>query len=221
MTSQTPIDLAHSALLIMDYQESIVHDIAAKDSDLLPRMERVLTAARAAGLPVIYIVVRFREGYPEVSPRNRSFAAIRGTGRLVMGHPGSAIVTALAPRPDEVLLTKHRVGAFSTTPLATILRARKITTLILCGVATSGVVLSTVRAAADLDYALVVVADCCADRDPEVHRVLTEKVFPRQAEVVRAADVLSRLRAQPAPKPAEREMGSAGAAAVVRGGGDS
>jgi nicotinamidase-related amidase len=54
---------------------------------------------------------------------------------------------------------------------------------VLAGIATSGVVLSTVRQAADLDYRLIVLADACADRDPEVHRVLTEKVFPRQAQV--------------------------------------
>ena len=42
---------------------------------------------------------------------------------------------------------------------------------------------STLRQAADLDYRLVVLADACLDADPEVHRVLIEKVFPRQADV--------------------------------------
>ena len=54
----------------------------------------------------------------------------------------------------------------------------------LAGIATSGVVLSTLRQAADLDFQITVLADGCADADPEVHRVLTEKVFPRQADVV-------------------------------------
>jgi nicotinamidase-related amidase len=54
---------------------------------------------------------------------------------------------------------------------------------VLAGIATSGVVLSTLRQAADLDYQLTVLADGCLDADPEVHRVLLEKVFPRQAEV--------------------------------------
>ena len=58
--------------------------------------------------------------------------------------------------------------------------------------ATSGVVLSTVRQAADLDYRLVVLADGCLDADPEVHRVLTEKVFPRQADVLTVADWIQR-----------------------------
>jgi hypothetical protein len=57
-------------------------------------------------------------------------------------------------------------------------------TLILGGIATSGVVLSTLREAADKDFALTVLSDACLDADPEVHRVLMEKVFPRQANVL-------------------------------------
>jgi len=59
---------------------------------------------------------------------------------------------------------------------------------VLGGISTSGVVLSTVRQAADLDYRLTVLADACGDWDMEVHRVLTEKVFPRQAVVNTVAD---------------------------------
>ena len=68
------------------------------------------------------------------------------------------------------------------------LRAGGIDHLVLAGIATSGVVLSTLRQAADLDYRLTVLADGCLDADPEVHRVLTEKVFPRQAGVAGIAD---------------------------------
>lgn len=64
-----------------------------------------------------------------------------------------------------------------------ILRALGVTRLVLAGIATSGVVLSTVRQAADLDFELVVLSDACADTDPEVHRILLDKVFPRQARV--------------------------------------
>jgi nicotinamidase-related amidase len=62
---------------------------------------------------------------------------------------------------------------------------------VLAGIATSGVVLSTIRQAADLDYELTVLEDGCADADPEVHRVLMEKVFPRQASVITAQEWIS------------------------------
>lgn len=193
MADQLTLDRSHTALLIMDYQQDIVTRIAAHDPGLLDRAATVLAAARAAHIPVIYIVVRFRDGYPEVSPRNPSFAAIRTSGRMLEGTPGAEIVAQVAPLPGEPVVAKRRTGAFSTTDLETILRAQGITTLVLMGIATSGVILSTVRWAADMDYGLVVVEDCCADGDEEVHRVLTQKVFPRQAAVVRSNAVVEAL----------------------------
>ena len=92
-----------------------------------------------------------------------------------------------------MVVTKHRVSAFAGTDLQMVLRASGIETLVLAGIATSGVILSTIRHAADADYRLVVVADCCGDRDPEVHRVLTEKVFVRQATVTTAEAVIGAL----------------------------
>jgi len=77
-----------------------------------------------------------------------------------------------------VVVTKRRVSAFTGSDLEVVLRADGMDRLVLAGIATSGVVLSTLRQAADLDYRLTVLADGCLDADPEVHRVLTEKVFP-------------------------------------------
>ncbi len=186
MAEQVRIDPQHTAVLIMDYQTAIVSAMAEQHPGLLDRAAALLDAARAADVPVIYVAVRFREGYPEVSARNRGFSAIRTSGRLLEGTAAAEIHPRVAPRPGEVLVTKRRVGAFSTTDLETILRAQQVTTLVLLGISTSGVVLSTVRWAADADYELIVVEDCCADADDEVHRVLTGKVFPRQASVVPA-----------------------------------
>ena len=74
-----------------------------------------------------------------------------------------------------------------------VLRANDIRNLVILGYATSGVVLSTVRYASDLDFNLFVVEDCCSDSDPEVHDFLTGRIFPRQAEVVQSADVIAAL----------------------------
>ena len=76
-----------------------------------------------------------------------------------------------------------------------ILRSKNIETLILMGHATSGVILSTVRLGADLDYNLVVVVDGCADLDPEVHQLLMEKVIPRQGTVVSSKEMVEALAA--------------------------
>jgi len=86
------------------------------------------------------------------------------------------------------VVTKKRVSAFTGSDLEVLLRANGIRHLVLCGIATSGVVLSTLREAADKDYQVTVLSDLCADMDAEVHRVLLEKVFPRQAAVVTTAE---------------------------------
>jgi nicotinamidase-related amidase len=172
-----------SALLIMDLQRGIV-DRFGNDEGFLTRLGAAATAARSAGIQVVYVVVGFRPGYPEVSERNKSFAAITGSGRFSEGDPGAAIHPGVAPEPGEVIVTKRRVSAFAGSDLDVVLRSAGIDHLILAGIATSGVVLSTVRQAADLDYRLTVLADGCLDADAEVHRVLLGKVFPRQADVV-------------------------------------
>lgn len=168
----------------MDYQRTVVEGYG--NAELVTRTAGVIGAAREAGMRVIYVVVGFRPGYPEVSPHNAMFGQLRHSGRFEAGGPGTEIHPGVAPAPGEVIVTKHRVSAFAGTDLDMVLRAGDIETLVLAGIATSGVVLSTLRHAADADYRLEVLEDCCTDRDPEVHRVLMEKVFPRQATVTTA-----------------------------------
>ncbi|HEU0317832.1 MAG TPA: isochorismatase family cysteine hydrolase [Solirubrobacteraceae bacterium] len=172
-----------TALLVMDVQRAIV-DRVGGSPELLDRLAAAIVAARAAAVRVIYVQIGFRPGHPEVSPRNRSFAALSGSGAFVADDPANAIHPAVAPQPGDLVVTKRRVSAFAGSDLDVVLRAGGIDRLVLTGIATGGVVLSTLRAAADLDFGLTVLADGCADADPEVHRVLLEKVFPRQAEVV-------------------------------------
>jgi nicotinamidase-related amidase len=175
------------ALLIMDVQRGIVERYD-HDGGYLDRLATAIAAARSAGVPVTYVTVAFRPGYPEVSERNKSFSAVAGTGRFTEGDPGVQIPAVIAPAPGEVTVTKRRVSAFTGSDLEVLLRARGTGHLVLAGIATSGVVLSTLRQAADLDYQLTVLADGCLDPDPEVHQVLLGKVFPRQAEVTTIAD---------------------------------
>jgi nicotinamidase-related amidase len=184
--------MTSTALLIMDVQAGIVQRFG-DDAGYLTRLSAAIAAAREAGIGVIYVVVGFRPGYPEVSERNKSFAAVAGTGRFADGDPGARIHPAVAPAAGDVIVTKRRVSAFAGSDLDVVLRASGVDHLVLAGIATSGVVLSTVRQAADLDYRLTVLSDCCLDGDPDVHSVLAEKVFPRQAEVISVAEWTARL----------------------------
>lgn len=175
-----------TALLVMDLQPGILGRYASTD-DYLARVGGGIAAARKAGIKVIYVTVSFRPGRPEVSSRNKMFSS-GAAAAFVTGDPSTAVHPAVAPAAGEVHVIKRRVSAFAGSDLDVVLRAGNIDSLVLCGVATSGVVLSTLRQAADLDYRLVVLSDGCLDQDPEVHRVLTEKVFVRQADVKTVAD---------------------------------
>jgi nicotinamidase-related amidase len=186
--SESKFDAAHSALLVMDFQSSIVERFTAGQDALLSATAETIAAARRSKMRVIYVVVGFRPGFPEISARNKSFSAIKTSGGFATDiHP------RVAPAADDVIITKHRVGAFLGTDLDMILRASDIDSLVMCGIATSGVVLSTLRYAADADYRIIVLRDCCSDSDPETHTCLLEKIFPRQATVMNSAEFIQGL----------------------------
>jgi tRNA (adenine37-N6)-methyltransferase len=189
-----------TVLLVMDVQAGIVARFG-DPAGYLERLAAAIGAARQAGVPVIYVTVGFRDGYPEVSGRNKTFAAIAGSGGMTSSDPAAVVHPAVAPRPGDPVVTKRRVSAFAGSDLDVLLRGLEAGRLVLAGIATSGVVLSTLRQAADLDYAVTVLSDACLDRDQDVHEVLTRKVFPRQAEVMTveqwSAELLARLPHEP------------------------
>ena len=175
-----------TALLVMDVQNGIVERFGAATGPFLEILASAARAARDAGVPVIHVRVAFRSGAPEASPRNAVFA--ERAGSFTEGEVATEIHPVLAPAPADVVVTKRRVSAFTGSDLEVALRSLEVDSLVLSGIATGGVVLSTLRQAADLDFGLTVLSDGCLDADPEVHRVLTEKVFPRQASVVTAGE---------------------------------
>jgi nicotinamidase-related amidase len=190
------LDRQHTALLIADFYATFMGSLPhAVDRQVVEKTQRLQRAAREAGLFVCYCATVFRPGYVEISERNKTFRERKHSGQPAISDPVQLIHPAVLPAAGEVVVGKHRVNALYGTALDPILRANDIDTLIILGYATSGVVLSTTRYAADLDYRLVVVEDCCADQDPEVHDFLTQRIFPRQAEVVGAADVMEALKA--------------------------
>jgi nicotinamidase-related amidase len=188
MTDATStIDPQRAILLVMDYQPAILANVPDLDG-LLKRAARAIGVARASGMAVGYVRVAFTDAdYEAAAAANPRFAAMGTLRRMDDGTPETAVHPAVAPGPGDIEVRKTRHGAFSTTDLDRQLRERGIDTLVLAGVSTSGVLLSTVRDASDRDYTLYVLEDACADRDPEVHDVLMHKVFPRQDSVISVA----------------------------------
>ena len=185
------VDAAQTALVLMDFQPAVLGTVAESDTAaLLANAEKALTWARSAGLTVAHVRVAFQDAdYRAIPQRNRAFAPLRGGGMMADGSPECEIIESLRPQGDEIVVRKTRFGSFSTTNLSSRLREAGIESLILAGISTSGVVLSTVRDAADQDFQIYVLADACADGNPHVHSLLTEAVFAHQAYVINTAQL--------------------------------
>jgi nicotinamidase-related amidase len=185
-----PIDPGRTALLVMDYQRGIVGMIEDSDA-LLGRAGQAIDLVRDRGGHVGYVRVAFTDADLEAIPPTSGMGARIAAGPQAFhaDSPTTAIHDKVAPQDGDIIVRKTRVGAFSTTDLEQQLRDRGIDTLVLAGISTSGVVLSTVRDASDRDYRLFVLSDATADRDPAVHAFLIEQVFPRQADVITIAEL--------------------------------
>ena len=173
----------NTALLVMDVQRVTVNRL--KDSTpFINSITKSIQTARKCKIPVIYVIVGFRKGYPEVSPDNKSFSVIKNGTMNFDSEESAKVHASIEPQPGDIIVTKKRVSAFTGSDLEVVLRSLGIKYLVLSGLATGGVVLSTLREAADKDFVITVLSDCCADIDEEVHRVLITKIFLRQAEVI-------------------------------------
>jgi nicotinamidase-related amidase len=176
------IDPKKTAVLSLDIQEGILGFVPSAQA-AFPNAARVVESSRKGGFLLIHVGIGFEPGYPEISSGHPRFSMIKERGLFVKGSESARIHSSIFKSGDTVVY-KHRVSAFSGNALHMILRSQRIENLVLFGIATSGIVLSTVRLASDLDFKCVVIKDACFDSDEEVHRVLTEKVFASQATVI-------------------------------------
>ena len=189
------LDRSKTALLIADFYAEMMGSLPhAVDRKVVDKTRSLQRAARDAGILVCYSATVFRPGYLEISDRNKTFSQRKQSGQEAVSDPVALIHRSVRPNPDEVVVGKHRVNALFGTDLDMVLRSNGIENLVILGYATSGVVLSTVRYAADLDYRLFVVEDCCSDQDAEVHDFLTQRIFPRQADVVSSYEIIDALK---------------------------
>ena len=183
------IDIKRSILLIMDYQNGIVGRMPNSDI-IIDKLSDLLIKCRKVSMTIGYVRVALRDDeYELVSKNNKSFREAADKRIMNDQSEDTQIDQRVAPQPGDIIVRKKRVGAFSTTDLDNQLKERGIDTIILAGFSTSGVVLSTIRDAADKDYLIYVLADACSDPDQEVHNTLINKVFPRQTTVINTVDL--------------------------------
>jgi nicotinamidase-related amidase len=173
-----------TVLLVMDIQETMMGYLP-NPAPLLSNIQKAIGAARLAGIPVIYVTLSFRKGHPEIHESHARFGAIKATNMMLTpSDAGTSVHPDVDPETEDIIVIKKRVSAFAGSDLEVILRALRAEHLILSGFSTNGVVLSTLREAADKDYHVTVLSDACTDPEPETHDFLIKKVFPFSGEVM-------------------------------------
>lgn len=180
----------NTALVVMDMQAGIVN-MYPDAKEVIKNVNQAIVTARKNNIPVIYVVVGFRQGSPEISANNKGFSVSKERMANANMEEWMKIHPEVWHDAKDMIVIKRRVSAFTGSDLEVVLRAKDIKHIVLTGIATSGVVLSTTREAADKDYRITILSDACADGDEEVHRVLTTKVFPRQADVITVVEWLA------------------------------
>ena len=189
--AEIELDLNSTALIIADFYAEAMNTVPhALERGVVEKAQALQETARGVGIMLLYTATVFRDGYPEISPRNKTFSERKSSGQPAVSDPIAIIHPQVAPRPGEPVIGKHRVNPFYQTDLEMILRANGVETLALFGYATSGVILSMVRYGADADFRLVVVEDCCVDREAEVHDFLINRIFPRQTTIASSTEVI-------------------------------
>jgi nicotinamidase-related amidase len=185
------LDRARTALLCLDMHNVIVGRVPEGQREkLVPNVKRVLDAARGSGLQVIYVAVGRRREF--MSPRNKFSGATGFVTDPAQLAQAMAFVEAVAPREDEPIVRKPRISAFYGSELQSMLTARDIDTIVLTGVATDFVVDSTARYAADADYRVIVLEDCCGAFSDEQHACAISSLS-HLVEIARSEDFLSSL----------------------------
>jgi len=190
-----------TAILLLDLQNEMVDPkgkIGAgglakvvEDRRVIDNVRSVLDAARARGLPIVFVRLGFRADYADalsVAPRVEK---LKANGAAVLGTWGTDFPNAIAPRSDEIVFTKQCVNPFFNTGLMTWLLRRGVRNVVLLGVVTNLVVESTARAADDAGFAVTVLEDCCAAPNPEWHRFSVESMLPLFGKVTSSSAFLN------------------------------
>ena len=174
----------NAALVLIDLQKGIVElPTVHPSSEIVGRSAQLAQAFRERGLPVVLVNVAGRApGRTDAGIRNYAFPP-----------DWTELVAELKQQPSDLLLTKHRVGAFLGTALDELLRERGVTQIFLGGVSTSVGVESTARSAYDLGYNVVFVSDAMTDMNEDAHTKRVEIMFPRLGEVETTDGVLKAL----------------------------
>jgi nicotinamidase-related amidase len=163
--------------------------------DALPHIQRLLGAAREAGIPIVHITGLDKSGvdgwsHPSGRAARRSSSDTEHAERLSRRFE---IIDEVAPRPGEAVLRKASPSAFWGTPLIGHLNANRVDTLIVCGESTSGCVRATVVDGRTNRFNVIVAEECVFDRHEAPHAINLFDMHQKYADVVSTSRIVEEL----------------------------
>ena len=182
-----------AALLIVDVVMAYLDpasNLYAAAEPALASNERLLAAARAAGVPVIFTNVEYQAGGADGGQFYRKVPALKA---FLKDSPLGAFPPTVQPKADEIVVTKQYASAFFGTSLAATLTSLGVDTVFVTGFSTSGCVRASALDALQHGFAPFVVRDACADRHPAPHEANLFDLQAKYAEVVSEAHALTLL----------------------------
>jgi nicotinamidase-related amidase len=197
------LDPARTALLVVHMAKGVAGPVdtpfnrlfrqRAENTGVIGVQARLLDRFRTAKAKVVYTLVTYQPGLPGVRPNSPLFRTLINSPTLLQGTPAVDVINEVAPRPDEPVVRGQAANGFDGTALGTILRVAGVDTLVLVGIATDVAVESTARAASDLQYRTIVVADACQADSDEAHSRALDVLQKWFGETPTADEVLSAL----------------------------
>ncbi|HEY2811381.1 MAG TPA: cysteine hydrolase [Rhabdochlamydiaceae bacterium] len=176
--------MSSSALIVLDFINDIAHlkgKIARsaeriEKNQVIQKANQAIAHARKKHYFLIFVKVGFHPGYLECPKESPLFGAAEQQGALLLGAWGTEFHEKLDFRETDLVVIKHRVNAFYSTPLEAILRARHIQHLLVTGTATNMAVEHAAREAHDRDYLVTILQDACETATEEAHRAALENM---------------------------------------------
>ena len=180
-----------TAFLALHFQNDIVHENGkmgdkfsahVKQTNCLANARKAIEASKKAGVPVIYVTIVHRKGYPEIPPNAGSIS--KDAGANIEGSWGAQIHEEVKPQSGDLILTNRRQNAFYGTELELILRNKGASTIVLSGVSTNFVIEATARYSYDAGYQTVILRDCCAASSQEMHDFTLDNILPQIGAII-------------------------------------
>jgi ureidoacrylate peracid hydrolase len=177
-------DPRYAALIVVDVQNDFVspEGSAGKRGDdvgaamaMIPNLTGLIDQARKVGLTIVYIRTTHSDWTDTASWIYRT-SQKSGLSTCREGTWGAEFYDGIAPLPSERVVIKHRYSAFINTDLNTVLKARGIQSILVCGVATNVCVETTARDGYMYDYYVTMIDDCSAAYDAKLHMSTLENI---------------------------------------------